>query len=410
MELFTTPDSEEREGSDLDEQSMHDDFWLPDAPVLPPSPEKKKMRKTDIVVNFNNDLNLAEATLERRKNALIRYIAATKVASPNSNDQPPATHPTTEVMTVARDAEALPQPDSPVFVPLDLTDEETPLAINMRVSAPSPTSPTGMTPGDGLDSSPESDANLDYNNGGADEEKLVTYNISDGDEDELQTAFPLQSHDTMMVTMDCPGEGEEIDAEQTLEVGPSTASSDGVRRRRFRQPNPRSRANSDEDDDFFKIISLTEYHERRSLGKSSAVLSPQQPNTGRTPEGQYSTPSSAGTSDAETQSEDAMDPSRGRELVTTPSQGALQRKKNKQKSHSKGLSEVAAAKIPTTTRPRPKKRNRADDEDSSFEREPKRQVRVASTQNRKGKGTAVSLSLGSEQKIKLRESAMNAIW
>ena len=410
MELFTTADPEQKEGSDSPEQGMHDGFWLPDAPVLPPSPEKKKKGKINIVVNLHNDQNMAEASFERRKNALIQYIAAMEVAPLGSDDEPPATPPTTSMITAVHEAHTSPQHESTVFTQLAITDEETSLATDIQVSLPSHPAPTEMTPGSGLDFIHESNTNSDEQGYESNGERPVTYDISHNDESELQAASPVQHHNPLMPIMDYPGEGEQIGVAQTLEMEVSTASSAGIRRHRFRQPTSRSGVNDDEEDGLFNIPTFKEYHERTAPARSLAIPSSQQSGANRTLEEQYSTPSSAGTSDPETLSEDDTDPGGSGQSVTSPPRRLASKKKTKQRSYSEGSSAASVAKSPKATEKMAKKRPRDDDEDSSFQRKPKRQLRAAGSPNQKGKGIATSLLMKSADKIKLRDSEMNALW
>jgi hypothetical protein len=150
MELFTTPDSEETQGFDSEEKSELDSFWLPDAPVLPPSPEKKKKGQANVIVNLNRNEDTAEASFERRKHALMQYISAVRVASSSPIDELAATPPSAHMTTVTDDTEI----SHPVFGHIG-SNEDTPIDFDMRAGSPDLPDLTGMTPTSVLDSIPE---------------------------------------------------------------------------------------------------------------------------------------------------------------------------------------------------------------------------------------------------------------
>jgi hypothetical protein len=141
------------------------------------------------------------------------------------------------------------------------------------------------------------------------------------------------------------------------------------------------------------------------------MATPRQSRTGRVPAEQYSTPSSAGTSDSESLSEDSTGPNGSMELVPAPSPGALQKSRVKQKPDRKEPSEAKRNKTSDATRQLTKKRIRDDDEDSSFGRERKRHQQAGNSQTQKGKGIGLSPFLISQQeKIMQREKDVNELW
>jgi len=388
MELFTTPDHEEMEGCDPN------DVWLPDAPILPPSPVKKKKQKANDIENPRNNHDMAEASSERRKMALMQYIAAAKAASSNPNLE--QTTRASISNTVPRRVETFSDLESSGIVRRGSIEGE-PSPIMHIGSLLSPV-PIETHQGNDLDLPGKPDElNEDTN-----DEMPVTHNTSDIGGDGLQNILPFRAHGSL---------GDQIDPTGAGDIQSSTPPLAGVHRRKFRRPVPSGSMIDDKEDDLFRIPTIREFYGRTRPETSSTSPSSQRPRACRTERQQSATPSSVSASDDEFVPEDRTNSDGSREAVTSPSHGVLLKKRSNRKYDlSKSRRPNSMVAISSKNSIQKSKKRRQSDERSSFELEPKRQQREASPQHQKRKAVAYNPLLNSAEKISRRESAVDDLF